>query len=50
MPEGMDQRQTSDRGQGEGGPDLISGAVAKGLQGVREIGKQANPPSQFRAR
>ena len=40
----MDQSKTSDRGQGDGGPDIISGAVAKGLQGVREIGKQASSP------
>ena len=41
VPEGMDQSKTSDRGQGDGGPDIISGAVSKGLQGIREVGKQA---------
>jgi hypothetical protein len=44
VPEGMDQSKTSDRGQGDGGPDIISGAVSKGLQGIREVGKQASSP------
>ena len=39
----MDQSKTSDRGQGDGGPDIISGAVSKGLQGIREVGKAVRP-------
>ncbi len=48
--EGMDQSKTSDRGQGDSGPGIISGTVAKGLQGVRELGKQVSIVCLFIAR
>ena len=40
----IDQSKTSDRGQGDFGPDPISGAISKGLQGLREVGKQVPHP------